>query len=289
VVKDPAAALADLLGRVAPSTVSAPTRDDQLRALRGSVLDTVSEEFAAALSRAPAADRQKLESHRALVRDLEVQIASGVKASCDTRFDLAEGGIAAFMRLVRLAFACDLTRVVTYVAPVPQPPEFGYPAEDTVHFSYAHASVRGATSCGAMYTPRAERAMTDLGVWYATHLATMLAELDAVPEGEGTLLDHTLVVWVTELATPTHRHEDAFFTLIGSAGGALRTGRYARFPRTTPNPFRDHPAIGPGHNRLYVTLLRALGFDDQRFGLDAARDADGRAIVLTGPLDELLA
>jgi hypothetical protein len=108
---------------------------------------------------------------------------------------------------------------------VPEPSEFGYPSEDSVHLTYAHASVAGKTSCGAQYSPRAERAMTDLGLWYARHFANLLAELDAVPEGDGTLLDHTLVVWLTALATPTHQHEDAFALVAGNTRGALATGR----------------------------------------------------------------
>jgi hypothetical protein len=289
VVKDAQTALTDLLGLLPQGAVNAqPSRIDRIAALRGSVLNAVTEEFSETIGRVSGADRLKLESHRALIRDLEAKVGTTVSPVCDTQLEIRDGGVADFMRVIRLAFACDLTRVVTYVAPVPEPTTFGYPAKDNVHLTYAHASVPGKASCGTTYSPRAEQAMTDLGAWYARHFATLLSELDAVPEADGTLLDHTLVVWVTELATPTHQHEDAFTLVAGNVNNAFRTGRYVRFPRTNANPFKDGPAIGPGQNRFYVTLLRALGYDDTSFGMSEAMGADGRRIPLTGALDELL-
>src|SRR6185436_9479743 len=103
-----------------------------------------------------------------------------------------------FMRLARMAFACDLTRVVAFTAPVPQCPELGYPGDVTFH-AYAHQSVSGLTSCGQMFNSVAAQAMTDLDAWHAAHVAYLLSELDSVAEGSGTLLDHTVVVWLTEL------------------------------------------------------------------------------------------
>ena len=81
---------------------------------------------------------------------------------CDTTFDGTPATstpappVRQFMSLIRLAFACDLTRIVTFSAPVPQCPELGYPADATFH-GYAHQSIVGTTSCGQMYsaaTPR---------------------------------------------------------------------------------------------------------------------------------------
>jgi hypothetical protein len=177
--------------------------------------------------------------------------------------------------------------VVTFVAPVPQCPEFGYPANASVHATYAHGSILDNTACGQPYSPIAERAMTDLGIWYGEHLATLLRELDAVPEGTGTLLDHTVVVWLTEVATPTHQHHDASIVLAGGGNGFFRTGRYLRYPRLFSNPLPGMPSIGPAQNRLYASLLQAMGQPDDAFGLPEAAGADGAPITLRGPLTEL--
>jgi hypothetical protein len=190
------------------------------------------------------------------------------------------------MRLIKLAFSCDLTRVVTFVAPVPETSELRYPADTTIH-GYAHGSIKDATSCGQIYTPIAEKAMTDLDAWYANHFNALITALDSVIEGSGTLLDHTAVVWLTELATPTHQHHDAPVVIAGGCNGAFHTGRYVRYPRTMPNPMKDLPVTGPAHNRLYVSLLNALGQTDSTFGMAEATAADGTTLSFRGPLTEL--
>jgi hypothetical protein len=290
-VKQPQVALADLLGRLpAPDE-----RGAKLERARLSVLDSVAEEYRLVAAKLGAADRSKLEGHRQLVRDLEGSLAAQLQqqeqAQCRLSLDAAAHLTRQFLRLVRMAFACDLTRVVTYAAPVPACPEFGYPANADVHASYAHASVNGATSCGQTWTPLAERAMADLSVWYAEHFAFLLNELDTVPEGDGTLLDHTAVVWLTELGTPTHRHNAAFTVVAGGASGFFRTGRYLRYPELHDNPVTgslvEWPRIGPAHNKLFVSLLNAMDQPDTQFGTTSATSSTGEVLDLTGPLAEL--
>jgi hypothetical protein len=190
------------------------------------------------------------------------------------------------MSLVRMAFACDLTRVVTISAPVPLCPELGYPADQTFH-GYAHESIQGATACGTTYSPIAEQAMRDLDAWHAGHVAFLLQQLDSVAEGSGTLLDHTVVVWITELATPTHLHYDAYTLLAGGCNGFFSTGRYVRYPRTNVSPLPNEPLIGPAHNRLLVSLMQAMGQPETTFGMTEATGVDGSSISCRGPLTEL--
>ena len=290
-VSDPSAAFADLLGYVTPQP--APTsRADRIRSLRPSVLDAVAREYDLLAPQLGAEARQKLDTHRDLVRELEASLgAVGPAPKCDTTFDATAApnsgtAVRQFMSLVRLAFACDLTRVVTFSAPVPQCPELGYPADATFH-GYAHQSIDGATSCGQTYSPLAAQAMTDLDAWHAGHVAYLLQQLDSVVEGSGTLLDHTAVVWLTELATPTHLHYDTFTVLAGGCNGFFNTGRYVRYPQTFPSPLANEPLIGPAHNRLLVSLLQAMGQTDTSFGMTGATAYDGTALPFVGALTEL--
>jgi hypothetical protein len=281
-VGDAGTALGDLLGRGSVPT----SRQQRLASQRASVLDAVAGEYARLAPRLDADGQAKLEAHRALIRELELSVRTPMNG-CASDVDQSGAPIDQFMRIIRLALACDLTRVVTYLAPVPSSPEFGYPANTAVHPSFAHASVKGATSCGQVYSPYAERAMIDLGAWYGAHLAALLTELDAVTEGEGTLLDHTVVVWLTELGTPTHQHHDACVALVGGGNGFFRTGRYLRYPRTLANPVDDQPRTGPAHTKLFVSLFKALGQPDDGFGTTSARGNDGSSLSLKGPLSEL--
>ena len=129
--------------------------------------------------------------------------------------------------------------------------------------------------------------MIDLGAWYGAHFAFLLEQLDSVIEGSGTLLDNTLVVWLTELATPTHLHNDAFAVLAGGGNLGLRTGRYVRYPRDGASPMSNTPLLGPAMNRLHVSILNALDQPDTSFGLASVPAASGESISLTGRLDEL--
>jgi hypothetical protein len=286
-VTDPSAAFTDLLG-LTPSGLGKTTpAQEKIRSLRSSVLDSVAEEFAFVAQNMSTSDRQKLLQHQSLIRDLELGISANGASQCELSMDAKATRMQQFMRLMRLGLACDLTRVITFVAPVPQPTEFGYPAEANVHADYAHAAIAGKTSCGQMFTQLAEKAMIDLDTWYASHFAALLRELDSVPEGNGTLLDHTVVVWLTELGLPTHQHESAHVMLAGGCNGFLRTGSCVRYPQIQTSPIKNAALSGPAHNRLFVSLLNAMGQSDQTFGQTSAQSSDGKPISFAGALDEL--
>jgi Protein of unknown function (DUF1552) len=287
-VKSPSDAFADLLGSRPPTDL----RQASIARLRRSALDSVAEEYRVVSSRLGQEGREKLEAHRALVRDLELNLSMQSNDVCSLgEFEPSGHKTRQFMRLMKLAFSCDLTRVMTYAAPVPPCPEFSYPSNADVHATYAHASVQGATSCGQSYTPLAEQAMTDLSVWYAGHLAYLLSELDSMPEGNGTMLDNTVVVWLTELGTPTHRHDNAFTVLIGGCQGFFKTGRYVRYPIESDSPvagmLADWPQVGPAHNKLFVSLLNAFDQPDTSFGTTSATTPGGEVISMTGALSGL--
>jgi hypothetical protein len=79
--------------------------------------------------------------------------------------------------------------------------------------------------------------------------ASLLAKLDAVPEGTGTLLDNSIVVWGSELGDAyTHNPEPTPFIVAGGAG-VLKVGQHL-------------DCQGAYHNRLLVTLCHALGAPD---------------------------
>jgi hypothetical protein len=75
--------------------------------------------------------------------------------------------------------------------------------------------------------------------------AKLLDQLDAVPEGNGSLLDNTMVVWGSELGTGnTHSFKSTPFVVAGGGGGAYATGRFLEY------------ADKLDHNRLLVSIWR---------------------------------
>ncbi|MDJ0654922.1 MAG: DUF1552 domain-containing protein [Xanthomonadales bacterium] len=114
----------------------------------------------------------------------------------------------------------------------------------------------------------------------AQALAGFLQQLHAVPEGDGTMLDNTLVIYMSDMAEKHHpRCFEWPFILIGDLGGRLKTrGRYLRYPWYRKSGHRTMA-------NLYTTLLHAAGAPRDRFGLADTSLAD---FDQDGPLQELL-
>lgn len=97
--------------------------------------------------------------------------------------------------------------------------------------------------------------------------AYLLTQLDAVPEGEGTLLDHTMVLWVSELGltrtdqeNPHLRSDVPMIIAGGSAGTGMTMGRYADFSESDAH-----------YHDLLLTLSRGLGLDHSAYGDQGTR------------------
>src|SRR5690606_27522895 len=107
-------------------------------------------------------------------------------------------------------------------------------------------------------------------VWLAEQLAYFLEKLDSVPEGDGTLLDNTVVFWGSEIGESTsHDLTRMPYVLAGKAGGQLRTGRVW-----------DSVSSPKDNNQLLVSLAHLMGAEQvTSFG-----DPSGA----TGPLPDLL-
>lgn len=110
-------------------------------------------------------------------------------------------------------------------------------------------------------------------------LVRIIRALEAVPEGQGTMMDNTLLVYTSCSAESQHSIGNRWpFLLLGNLGGTLRTGRFIHYP-LEPNPHSRTI------NALYATLLHAVGSPCDRFNLTGSLKELDRA----GPLPELMA
>ena len=111
-------------------------------------------------------------------------------------------------------------------------------------------------------------------------LAKFIRRLEAVPEGDGTMLDNTLIVYLSDSAEGHHPvcHEWPFI-LIGDLGGRLKLGnRYLRYPWYGN---QGHRTIA----NLYLSLLHAVGERKNTFGVPDFGLGD---LDQTGPLTEIM-
>ena len=255
--------------------------------MRGSVLDWVAGRTSALAATLAPADRQKLTQHHELVRQLETRLSGLATVSCDhPRPDATPGqpeaawehSVTAFFEMIATAFSCDLTRVATVSIGDPPPSLVGSKASamhgDLAHYVYDDAS--------------AAQHMVDYQRLLAGRVAELLDLLDSIPEGGGTLLDHTLVVWGNELGDPAHGFEKYGVVMAGGEW-AFPTGRLIHYPYGT-TPIEGWSAgqalnhMGLPHQHLLVTIAQAFGLNVDHVGLTQAMGQRGDLISLRGGL-----
>ena len=107
-------------------------------------------------------------------------------------------------------------------------------------------------------------------------LVKLMEELESVPEGSGTMMDNTLIVYTSNNADKQHTKGETWpVMLLGNCGGAFKSGRFTQLDGTRPI------------NALYSSILQSTGVNVDRFNMSekmAARYDSG-----TGPLREVLA
>ncbi len=244
---------------------------ERRRAMRQSVVDYLNQDYADLQSRVAREDALRMEQHIQGIRDIERRLTAGnLGASCAApdlggRIDLSDiNNMPAIgtmqMDLATMALACDLTRVVS----LQWTNSVGGAASPWLGISEGHHSLSHE---GDSNTDAVDK-LVRINTWYAEQFAYLIQQLESVPEGDGTLLDNTCMIWVNELGKGnSHTRNDLPLVMAGSAGGYFRTGRCLRYGDTP-------------HNDLLVTLTNAYGVEQETFG-------DTR--FCNGPLTELLA
>lgn len=228
------------------------------RARRRRVLAAARQQFFALRPRLSSADRQKIDQHHTYVAEMEHRLEAygvfgeGCAVPPQPPFLLSpehENNMDEVSRLqidlMVMALACDVTRVGTLqFSSGANNIRFPHLASYSDDHQLSHAGPSDTTSIDEWSTRQR---------WYAGELAYLLSRLDSIPEGEGTLLDNTLIFWCSELAQGnTHSHADMPFLLAGGGGG-FATGRYVQYANRS-------------HNDLLVSLMNAFGVPGDTFG-----------------------
>jgi hypothetical protein len=223
-----------------------------------SILDELHTDLATLSAALPAEDRRILAEHAALVRGFERELATSREELAHPVPALEEGILdqndhmprvsRMQIELVVASLAADFTRVATlqYTNSVGQP-HMKWLGIDEGQHSLSHEPNTNA---------EAQEKLTTINAWYAGEVAWLAKRLAETPEpgGDGSLLDHTTILWTNELGEGnSHSHEHIPWVLVGGGLG-FRMGRAVEFP-------------GVSHNRLLLSLARAMGHESLvRFG-----------------------
>jgi len=240
-----------------------------------SILDRVKEDATQLNQQVSQADRAKLDEYLTSVRDVEKRI-EGTRSLKDTAVSRARNrgmpaltmkrpdnglpeDIREHMRLmcdvIALAFQTDKTRVATLLL-----------CRDLSGLFYPFLDVRTA------HHPASHDDQSDayerVSRYYVSQLAYLADRLAAMPEGEGTVLDNSCLMFISNLWSGS-RHDSSKVPvlLVGSLGGALKTGRVL--------DYRDKGDDNRKLCSLYLSLMDRMEVKLDRFG-----DADSRLTAL---------
>jgi hypothetical protein len=223
-----------------------------------SVLDDLREDLAKVKAQVGAQDRQILEEHTTLVREMEQEILSARTVDVGHKVPVIEPGVRRIndnipkisklqIDLMVSSFLADSARVATlqYTNSVGQPRMtwlgIGEGQHDLSHEPDSNKE--------------AQEKLTRINEWYCSqvaYLAKRLAETKE-PDGTGSLLDNTVIVWTNELGQGnSHTLENIPFVLVGN-GLDFKMGRSLKYSSLP-------------HNRLLMALAHGFGHRITRFG-----------------------
>src|SRR5512140_824213 len=260
---DPHAAFARIFASAAPPPTGDPGLD------RASILDTALADLNDLRSQLGDAEKAKLDLHTDALRDVEQRIkAVPPPASCGNApaslgnvdgTKLYEPGLfptvlTAQLDLMVQAMACGMTQVGVVQASqhTSELIMSRFPGTPMYTPSYDMRSHQ-ASHYGQSSDPK-YLSYTEQRTWFVSQLAYLMDQLKQRPEGAGTMLDNTIVLFCTEISDGnTHSHDDMPFILAGGAGGAYKTGRM----------------VDVGYRRhadMLVSIARAMGDGMTSFG-----------------------
>jgi len=241
---------------------------DQLAALRedGSLIDFVSEDIGHIQKKLGPGDRTKLSQYLDTVRELERRIQKAEEQTAKSAMpdlDRPVGAPSAYgdhaklmFDLQVLAMQADVTRVITFQlareASTRTYPEVGVP--EAHHPTSHHGNDPGKLA-----------QLAKINAYHVSLFAYYMEKLKATPDGDGSLLDHSMILLGSGMGNPdVHNHVNLPILVAGGGAGKLKGGRHIKYAEPTPLA------------NLHLTLLDKVGIHQDSF-------ADSR-----GRVDELL-
>ena len=204
-----------------------------------SILDSVRVDAAMLRKDLPQEDAVRLEEHLSSVRDLERAIASlppeyhkPMEFKPDEDLDLKDWPQVAKIQsdLVAYALATGQTRIASYMLTKCQGlarfPWLGH--TEARHHDYTHADGKAPSGRGEV----GQRILRDICRWHVEEFAYLVAKLRSIPEGDGTLLDNTVAVFVHEHAEAGPHKNNGMIALVAGSKDRIALGRHTRIAGT---------------------------------------------------------
>jgi hypothetical protein len=254
-----------------PSTSMTPAQKPKVD-LRKSALDHALSEITTLRAKLSKTDLELMDSYQDSLRDIEKRLAMTpppAPASCapptlgssiDVKAESNYPKVGQLqMDVMVAALQCGLTRVCSF--------QYGN-SNDQCTYSWlgvntlGHDMAHNNNNCD----PDGSKKLKTYQ-WYSEQFKYLLDKLDGIPEGDGTMLDNTVVVWASEFSDSNgHSADKLMWMLFGNAAGYFKQGRIL-------------DVGGKSLNDFHTTLGNAFGIQDQTFG---------NPTYCAGPMTELL-
>jgi hypothetical protein len=209
-------------------------------------------------------DRGKVSEYLDNVREIERRVQLAEKqSSANLNVPAAPIGIPddheehskLMLDLMALAFQAEITRVSAFMMAREVSyrtfPKIGVP--DPFHSTSHHQD-----------NPEKIEKLTKINTYHVGLIAYLLEKLKATPDGEGTLLDHSLVLYGSCMSNPNvHNHSPLPIMVAGGTAGQMKGGRHLKYPTDTPMA------------NLLLTMLHKAGINQDSIG-----DSTGNMVEL---------
>jgi hypothetical protein len=253
-----------------PAAVAAAAKR---QALNQSVLDSLQEQVASLQPKLAAGDRARLDDFLTGVQQLETSITQVTHApstagctviappGSPTDFNLKA---KAMNDLITMALQCDVTRVVTYMMDHSRS-EQDYTFVPKRSYPQGGAVVDEGGGCGSYHAsqhgqPRGAD-FASICNWHIGNVADLVTKMDAIPEGTGTVLDHSVVVFTSDMHHGDHACWDLPVAIFGGGDGTFLRDQYITLP--------ELPADAIQMRDLYFTIMNNyFGMNVTKFGDD---------------------
>src|SRR5690348_505156 len=226
----------------------------------GSILDSVTQKVARLQGKLDPSDRVRLTEYLDDIREIERRIQKASEHSANN-VEIPEAPVGipeAFEDHIKLMF--DL-QVLAYRAEITRVSTFMY-ARDTSGATYPASGVRDGFHTASHHSN--VRANMDkfalINQYHVKMLAYFLGKLQAAPDGDGNLLDHSVVLYGSSMSNGNqHDHDPLPIIVAGGASGRLQGGRHLKF--------EPHTHM----SNLMLALLDKLGVPQEQFGDSTAK------------------
>jgi hypothetical protein len=241
-----------------------PQIRERINQNRRSILDAVTRQTEQLMKTLGASDRRKIDEYQTSLREIERRIQRVERDNRELRTEVVKpSGIpAGFVEharlmndLLALALQADITRIATLI----YAKEGSSRAYPELGFTDPHHPLTHHRGREEMIEK-----VKQIQCHHMNQFASLAKTLKSMPEADGSVLDHSMVVYGSAMSDPNrHIHEDVPCVLVGRGDGSLKLGRHIVYPETP-------------QTNLWLTLLDRMGIETEKLG-----DSTGRVEHLT--------